>query len=74
MNNRRKERPLFETTFSLTSRTANPLSSLSAIMEANQVSKLPHLLQADQLSYYPECNRSSNVKTATAADYSFQSV
>jgi len=48
INNRRKERPLFEKTFSSastsTSRTTTPLSSLSAIMEANQVNQLPHLL------------------------------
>ena len=70
--------PIFETTFSSastsTSRNINPLSSLSAIMDANQVNQLPHLLQADQFSYRPECNSSSNVKTATAASYTFQSV
>ena len=77
INNRRKERPVFETFSSAstsTSRTTAPLSSLSAIMDANQVRQLPHLLQADQFSYHPECNSSSNVKTATAADYTFQSV
>jgi len=78
INNRRKERPVIETTFpsasTSTSRTATPLSSLSAIMDANQVSQMPHLLQANQFSYYPECNRSSNVKIATAADYTFRSV
>jgi len=60
INNRRKERPVFETTLSSastsTSRTTTPLSSLSAIMDANQVNQLPHLLQADQFSYHPECN------------------
>ena len=74
INNRRKERSVFEKTFSSasasTSRTTTPLSCLSAIMDTNQ---LPHL-QADQFSYYPECNSSSNVKTATAAGYTFQSV
>jgi len=78
INSRRKERPVFETTFpsasTSTSRTATALSSLSTIMDANPVSQLPHLMQADQFSYYPECNRSSNVKTARAADYAFQSV
>ena len=78
INNRRKERPVFETTFPSvsisTSRTATPLSSLSAIMDANQVSQLPHLLKADQFSYHPECNSNFNVKTATAGDYNFQSV
>jgi len=76
--NRRKERPVFETTFSSAttsmSRTTTPLSSLNAIMDANQVNQLPHLLQADQFSYRPECNSSSNVKTATAPSYTFQSV
>jgi len=52
VNNRRKERPVFETTFSSastsTSQTKTPLSSLSAIMDAKQVNQLPHLLQADQ--------------------------
>jgi len=75
INNRRKERPVFETTFSSastsTSRTTTPLSSLSAIMDAN---KLPHLLQADQFSYHPEYSSSSNVKTAAASGYTFQSV
>ena len=77
IKNRRKERPVFETFSSAstsTSHTTTPLSSLSAITDANQVNQLPHLLQADQFSYHPECNRSSNVKTATAADYTFQSV
>jgi len=78
INNRRKERPIFETTFSSastsTSRTTTPVSSLSAIMDANQVNLLPHLLQADQFSYHPECNNSSNVKTATASGYTCQSV
>jgi len=78
INNIRKERPIFETTFSSpstsTSRTATPLSSPSAIMDANQVNQLSHLLQADQSSYNPECNNSFNVKTATAAGYTFQSV
>jgi len=77
-NNRRKERPIFETTFSSTStsttRTTTPLSSLSAIMDATQVNLLPHSLQAGQFSYHPECNSSSNVKTATASGYTFQSV
>ena len=77
INNRRKERPIFETTFSSastsTSRTTTPLFSLSAIMGANQVNQLPHLLQADQFSYHPECNSSSNVKTATASGYTFLS-
>jgi len=66
INNRRKERPVFETFSSAstsTSRTTTPLSSLGAIMDANQVSQLPHLLQADQFSYHPECNSSSNVET-----------
>jgi len=78
IKNRRKERPVFETTFSSastsTSLTTTLLSSLSAIMDANQVNQLPHLLQADQFSYHPECNSSSNIKTATAAGYTFQSV
>jgi len=77
INNRRKERPVFETFSSAstsTSRTTTPLSSLSAIMDANQINQLPHLLQADHFSYHPECNSSSNVKTATAAGYTFQSV
>ena len=78
INNRRKERPVCETTFSSaitsTSRTTTPLSSLSAIMDANQVNQLPHLLQADQFSYPPDCNSGFNVKTATAADYTFQFV
>jgi len=78
INNRRKERPVFETTFSststLTSRTTTPLSSLSAIMDANQVNQLPRLLQADQFSYHPDCNSNSNVKTATASGYTIQSV
>ena len=77
-NNRRKERPVFETTFSSASnstpRTTTPLSSLSAIMDATQVNLLPHSLQAGQFSYHPECNSSSNVKTATASGYTFQSV
>jgi len=54
INNRRKERPVFETTFSSastsTSRTKTPLSSLSAIMDANQVNQLPRLLQADHVT------------------------
>ena len=66
INNRRKERPVFETTFSsaspATSRTTTPICSLSAVMDA------------DQFSYHPECNSSFNVKTATAAGYTFQSV
>ena len=74
INNRRKESPVFETTFSSastsTSRTTTPLSSLSAVMDTNQ---LPHL-QADQFSYYPDCNSNSNIKTAKAAGYTFQSV
>jgi len=74
INNRRKERPVFETTFysasTATSRTTTPLSSLSAIVDTNQ---LPHL-QADQFSYYPDCNSNSNIKTAKAAGYTFQSV
>ena len=70
INNRRKEKPVFETT----SRTTTPHSSLSAVMDANQVNQLPHLLQADQFSYHPECNNSSNVKTATASGYTCQSV
>ena len=77
INNRRKERPVFETFSSAStsaSRTTTPLSSLSAIMDDNQVNQLPHLLQDDQFSYHPECNSSSNVKTATAASYTFQSV
>ena len=78
INNRRKETPVFETTFSSastsTSRTTTPLSSLSAIMDANQANQLPHLLQADQFSYHPECSSISNVKTATDAGYIFQSV
>jgi len=78
INNRRKERPVFETTFSSastsTSRTTTPYSSLSEIMDANQVNQLPHLLQAGQFSYHPECNSSSNIKTATAAGHTFQSV
>jgi len=77
INNRRKERSVFETTFSSvctsTSRTTTPLSSLSAIMDANQVNQLPHLLEADQCSYHPECNSSSNVKTAIAAGYTSHS-
>ena len=78
INNRREEKPAFETKFSSastsTSRTTTPLFSLSPIMDANQVNKLPHLLQADHFSYHPECNSSSNVKTATAAGYTSQSV
>ena len=78
INNRRKERPVFETTLSSAStstfRTTTPLYSLSAILDTNQVNQLPHLLQADQFSYHPECNNSCNVKTATAAGYTFQSV
>ena len=77
INNRRKERPVFETFSSAStsaSRTTTPLSSLSAIMDDNQVNQLPHLLQDDQFSYHPECNSSSNVKTATAAGYTSQSV
>jgi len=78
LNDRRNERPVFETIFSSastsTSRTTNPLSSLSAFMDATQDSQLPHLLQADKFSYHPESNSSSNVKTATAAGYTFQSV
>ena len=78
INNRRKERPVFEAIFSSastsTSRTTNPLSSLSAITDAKQVNQLPHLLQAGQFSYNPECNSSSNVKTATDSGYTFQSV
>ena len=46
INNRRKERPVFETTFSSattsTSGTTTPLFSLSAIVDANQVNQLPH--------------------------------
>ena len=78
INNTRKERPVFGTTFSSastsTSRNINPLSSLSAIMGANHAIQLPHLLQPDQFSYNPECSSISNVKTATAAGYIFQSV
>jgi len=77
INNIGKQTPVFETFASSstsTSRTATPLSSVSAIMDAKQVSQLPHLLQADQSSYHPECNSSFNVKTATAAGYTFQSV
>ena len=78
INNRRKERPVFETTFTSastsTSRTTTVLSSLSEIMDANQDSQLPHLLQADQFTYHPECNNSCIVKTATASGYTFQSV
>ena len=77
INNRRKERPVFETTYSSAS-TSHPELQLhfllSAIMDANEVNQLPRLLQADQFSYHPECNSSSNLKTATAADYTFQSV
>ena len=57
-----------------TSRSTTQLFSLSAIVDANQVNQLPHLLQADQVSYHPERNSSSNVKTGTAASYTFQSV
>ena len=74
INNRRKERPTFETMFSSASTSTTPLSSLSAIMDTNQVNQLPHLLQADQFSYHPECNSSSNVKTVTVAGYIFQFV
>jgi len=78
INNRRKEKSVFETTFSSAStstcRTATPVSSLSTIMDANQGNQLPHLLETDQFSYHPECNISSNVKTATAAGYTFKSV
>jgi len=78
INNRRKERPVFETTLSSAStstyRNTTPLSSLSAIMDANQVNQIPQLLQADQSSYHPECNSSSNVNTATATGYTSQSV
>ena len=78
INNRRKEGPAFETTFSSastsTSRTTTPLFSLSAIMAANQVNQLPHLLKADQFLYHPECNSSSNEDIATASGYTFQSV
>ena len=78
INNIRKERPVFETTFTSsstsTTRNATPLSSLSAIMDANEVNQLPHSPQPEQVSYHPECNSSSNVKTATAAGYTFQSV
>jgi len=78
INNRRKEKPVFETTFSSastsTSRTTTPHSSLSAIMDANQFHQLPHLLKADHFSYHPECNSRSNVKTAIASGYTFQSV
>ena len=77
INNRRKEKPVFETFSSAstsTSRTTTPLSSLRAIMDANQVNQVPHLLQTDQFSYHPECNSSFNVKTVTAASYTFQSV
>jgi len=69
INNRRKERPASETIFSSattsTSRIKTPLYSLIAIMDAKKVNQLPHLSQADQFSYHPECNTSSNVKTAT---------
>ena len=75
INNRRKQRLIFEATFSFgstsTSWTTTPLF---AIMDTNQVNQLPHLLQADQFSYHLECNSSSNVKTATASGYTFQSV
>jgi len=78
INNTRKERPVFETTFSSastsTSRTTTPCSSRSAIMDANQVNQLPHLLKVDQFPYHPECNSSSNVKTTKALGYTFQSV
>ena len=78
INNRRKERPAFETTFSSattsTSRTTTPLPSLIVIMDAKQVNQLPHLSQADQFSYHPECNTSCNVKTATTSGNTFQSV
>ena len=70
INNRRKEKPVFETT----SRTTTPHSSLSAVMDANQVNQLPHLLHADHFSYHPECNSSSNVKTEIASRYTFQFV
>ena len=43
-------------------------------MDANKDNQLPHLLQADQISYHPERNSSSNVETATASGYPFQSV
>jgi hypothetical protein len=49
INNRRKERLDFETTFSSvttsTSGTTTSLFSLSAAVDANQVNQLPHLLQ-----------------------------
>ena len=47
ISSRRKERTVFQTTFSSAgtskSRTTTPLTSLSAIMDANQVNQLPHL-------------------------------
>ena len=76
INSRRKEMPVvFETTFSSASTSNIPncnstfFFSVSAVMDANKVNQLPHLLQAD-----PECSSSSNVKTATASGYIFQSV
>ena len=78
IKHRRKEKPVFETTFSHAttskSRTTTPHSSLSAIMDTNQVSQLPNLLQAGHFSYHPECNSSSNVKTTIASGYTFQFV
>ena len=78
IKHRRKEKPVFETIFShastSTSWTTTPHSSLSAIMDANQFNQLLHLLQADHFSYHPECNSSSNVKTAIASGYTFQFV
>ena len=77
INSRRKERPVFETTLSSastsTSRTTIPLSSLSALTNANQANYHTYY-KLTNFHITQNANSSSNVKTATASGYTFQSV